>query len=103
VSMPVTVMQIRIVRMAVPQAGVAMSVRMWLAGRIVWPMHVLMVLIVHVPMFVLNLLVQMIVFVPFHQVEIEADPHQHRGKHKLYAHRVIEQRDRQDSADERCR
>jgi hypothetical protein len=80
VSVPVAVMEIRIVRMAVPQANVAMPVRMRLARRIIGPMYVLMVLIVHMPMFVLDLLVQMFVFMPLHQMEIQTDPHQHRGK-----------------------
>ena len=47
-----------------------MPVRVQLTLRIVRSMHMLMMLIVHVPVFVLHLLVQMLVFVSLHRMEI---------------------------------
>ncbi len=47
-----------------------MPVRVRLTQRVVRSMHMLMMLIVHVPVFVLHLLVQMLVFVPLHKMEI---------------------------------
>ena len=53
-----------------------MPVGVRLTRWIVRFVHVLMMLIVHVPVFVLHLLVQMLVFVPLGQMEIEAHTHQ---------------------------
>jgi hypothetical protein len=62
--MRVAVMQIRIVRMAVHETGMMVSVRMRLAAWIIGLVCMQMMLVMNVPVLVFHLLMRMFVFVP---------------------------------------
>ena len=69
------VVQIRIVRVSVPQWRVPMRVGVRLAGRIVRPVRVLVVRVMNVPMLVLERLMDVLVLVPLGEVQPDADAH----------------------------
>ena len=76
-------MDIRVVRMSVFQVGVDVLVRVRLAGRIVGPVRVLMVVVVGMPVFVDHATVAVRMSVPLGQVQIDAGQHQGAGYDQL--------------------
>ena len=75
--------------MAVPHWRVAMAVCMRFAGRIVRTVRVTVMLVMHVPMFVIQLLMKVVVLMSLGKMDVDADRHQHaRGDQrggKLFA------------------
>ena len=76
-------MNIRVVRMSVFQASVDVCVRVRLAGRMVRPVRVLVMIIVGVAVIVDHAVVDMRVIMPLGQVQIDADEHQGAGYDQL--------------------
>ncbi len=72
-------MNIRVMRMSVLQGEYELFVRVRLAGRIIRPVWVLVMVIVGVPVFVNHAAVNMRVIVPLGQVQIDAGQHQRAG------------------------
>ena len=70
VSMPM--MEVRVVRMAVHQANVPVPMSVWFTGRIAGTMHVLVMLVVTMPMFMLHRFVNVLTIMPFGQMQPEA-------------------------------
>ena len=101
--MPVPVMDVRIVRVRMNQRFVLVrtGVRGWIGHRrVVRPVHVLMMLVVHVRVLVRHRLVAVLVLVTFGEMEPEADAHQ-RGRHDEGDTRPLpEDQERRDGADE---
>jgi hypothetical protein len=75
--MMMTVMQVRIMRMLVQDSRVLMPVTMRLSHRIGQCVLVLVVDVVHVPVLMLEGLMQVLVIMGLGEVQIDADPHQH--------------------------
>ncbi len=67
--MAMPVMQVRVVRMPVHQAGVPVSMGVRLAGRHIRPVIMLVMLIVSMTMFMFHRLVAMFVVMPFGQMQ----------------------------------
>ena len=61
---PVPMMQVGIMRVLVAQGRMVVPVRVWLAGRVVRAMCVLVVLVVDVAMLMIHRFVQMLVLMP---------------------------------------
>ena len=96
--MRMAMMQIGIMRVFVPQGGVAVPVRMRLADRAI--MVMLMVLVMHMRMFVLQRFVDVLMVMAFGKMQPQPDRHQQAGTDQLDGHRFAKQGERQDSADE---
>src|SRR6266850_1061878 len=73
---------------------------MRLRGRIARLMFMLMVDVMHVPVLMLERLMQMLVLVRFGEVQIDADPHQQRRADEAKGQRLAEQWERKSRADE---
>lgn len=86
--MSVRVMHVWDVRMLVAQPLMAMPVCMRLAGGIVGPMRVLVVLVVHVAVRVLQWLVFMLVRVILGDMQPDAESHQEAGRNQLNRDRL---------------
>ena len=70
-------MHVRHVRVPVPQTDVPVTMRMRLAGWVVRPMDVLVVLVVDMGVRVLQRVMLMFVLVGFGQMQPDAEGHQH--------------------------
>ena len=79
-------MEVRIVRMPVPEPVMPMPVRMRLGRRLF--VDVLMMLVVDMPVFVLDRLVGMVVLVAFGQMQPEAERHKRPGEDQLNGDRL---------------
>ena len=75
-SVPMSVMEVRVMRMLVPHWHVPVPVAMWFTSLIVWAVRVLVVGIMNVPMLVLDRIVLVLMLMRFGQVQIKADRHQ---------------------------
>ena len=75
VGVAVPVVDIRIVRVLVCQAGVVMGVGVRLAWRVAGVVDMLMVLVVRVPVLMLHSVVCVFVLVPLGQMKPQADCH----------------------------
>lgn len=93
------VMQIRVMRMPVPQGFMAVPMGMRFADRAL--MGVLMMVVMAVQMVMLQRLMLMLVVVPFGQMQPKPQQHQHRGRNECRARCVLEERQPQDRANER--
>ena len=78
-SMAVLVMQVGVMRMPVSQLLMAVPVGMRFAWRVDINMDVAMMLVVQMAMLVLDRLVNVVVLMPFGQMQPEANGHQHTG------------------------
>ena len=76
---PVAVMQIRVVRVAVPQRNVAVPVDVGFASVPFESMLMPVVLVMHMRVRVLHLLVGVLMLVPFREVQPDAGGHEQRG------------------------
>lgn len=81
------VMDVRKVRVTMPQAGVDVPVRVRLPRWLAATMAVLVMLIMHMPMFVGHLLVAMLVLVALRQMKPDAESHEGTGYNNLDRHR----------------
>lgn len=77
--MPVTAMQVGIMRALVQQRRVPVSVTMGLADRIGRRMVVVMVDVMHLAMLMLEWGIRVVMIVRPGEVKIDANPHQQRG------------------------
>jgi hypothetical protein len=85
--MPMTVMQVRIMRMPVQQGIVAMPMRMRLVRLQAWDvqtwrMLVLVVPVVDVPVFVLQRIMGVVMVMPLGQMQPQAECHQAARDHQ---------------------
>ncbi len=90
VSVPMPMMQIRIVRVLVPHRRVMMPVSMGFAGGISSAMSVLVMRVVDVIVFVVHRRVSVLMFVAFGEVQPDADAHQYRSANKRHGDRLPE-------------
>ena len=81
--MTVSMMRIGIVRMAVPDAGMDMEMRMRIAERFFCQMLVLVMEVMHMHMLMLRRLVFMQMLVPFGQMQPYSNGHQRAGCDQL--------------------
>ena len=88
------------VRVAMPQLGVHVSVRMRLPRRLGAIMAMLVMLVMHVPMLVGHLLVAMLVLVALRQMKPDAEGHEGTGGNDLDRHRFA-QNEHGDQAPEK--
>ena len=103
-GVPVPMMQIRIMRVLVPDRKMVVPMSMRLASGIAGRMHMLMVGIMEMPMLVLHSLMFMLVFVCFREVQIETARHQGPSTDQASRDLFFEHGYCQDCADERrCR
>jgi hypothetical protein len=101
-TMPVSMMQIRIVRMGVDQPGMSVVVDVRFARRINGTMAMLMMFVMHMGVGMCHGLMDMIMFVPLDEVKIEPDPHQNSSEDKSGSDRLAEHDEREQRADKRC-
>src|ERR1700730_18519018 len=90
VLVPVAVVQVGIMRVLVHDPRVLMRVAMRLSGRIISCMPVPMVGVVHVPVLVLQRLMQVLVLMRLREMQVDQDPHQSRGTEKGQCRRLAE-------------
>src|ERR1700734_1255974 len=92
-------MQVRVVRMPVPQPVMPVPVRMRLAHRPLVGM--LMMMVVDMAVLVLDRFVRVVVLMVFGQMQPEAERHQRAGDDQLNRDRLVQEDDRDDRAKER--
>ena len=98
--MGMPMMRVRIVRVAVPDAGMDMEMRMRFAGRLFSQMLMLVMEVVHMPVLMLRRLVFMQVLMPFGQMQPYSNGHQRAGCEELRGQRFAEDGDGDQSANE---
>jgi hypothetical protein len=81
--MTVTMMQIGVMRMLVPDRLVPVPMRMRLARGIVRPVLMMMMVVVAMAVLVFHALVNVLMLMPFGQMQPETESHQHPGDSKL--------------------
>ena len=96
--MLVPVVQIRIMRMLVPQSIMTMPMRMRFGDR--FAMDMLRMRIVQMRMIMLQHRMKMLVIVPFRQMQPEAGSHQQPGEDQLHRDRIVENQHGQHRANE---
>ena len=101
--MSVRVMHVGDVRMLVRQTVMAMPVRVRLARRIVGPVGVPMVHIVHMRMAMLLGLMDVLVVMILGQVQPDADAHEQASDRELQRHGLAQSNHRYEGADKRGR
>jgi hypothetical protein len=79
----VPMVKVWIVWMPMHHRRMPMPVRVRFAGRITRAMRMLVMLVMHVAMLMLNRFVSMLMVVPFGEVKIEPDRHQHGSTEEL--------------------
>ena len=92
--------QVGVVRMGVDQPGVSVVVDVRFARRIIGTVSMLMMVVMHMGMGVRHGLMDMIMFVPLDEVEIEPDRHQDSGQYQSGSHRLPEHDQREQRANE---
>ena len=97
------VMQVGIVGVFVDHRRMTVTMRMRLASRIVWPMGMLVMFIVPVPMLVHHLGVPVLVLMLFGHVQIDAKRHQGARSDQAKCDGLAKYGNGQHRADERCR
>lgn len=80
--MPVPVMQIRKMRMTVGEWRVFVAMRVRLSQGIILRMRMLMMFVMNMAMLMFQCLMLMLMFVPFNQMQIQADTHKNSGYQK---------------------
>ena len=101
--MRMPVMQIRIVWMLVHYRRVAVPMRMRLARRIIWPVGMLVMFIVAVPMLMHHLGVPVLMLMLFGDVQIDAKRHQDARSDQARCDGLAEDGNGQNRTDKRCR
>ena len=82
-------MYVRVVRVAVKPPGVPVTVAVRQASRHWLSMFVHVMFVVDMRMFVLNLRMQVLVFMTLGQVQPNADSHQSSRSYKVHGHRIV--------------
>jgi hypothetical protein len=100
-SVPVSVVEVRIVGVAVTQRLVGVSVRVRLAGRRRRVVVMVVVLVVLVPMLVLQPLVNVLVLVALTDMEPDAEQHEGRGQPEPRGDRLAQHDHPDGGANER--
>ena len=95
----VAMMEVRVVRMPVPEPVMPMPVRMRLGRRPL--VDVLMMLVVDMPVFVFDRLVRMVMLVAFGQMQPDAERHKRAGDDQLNRDWLAQEHDRDDRSNER--
>jgi len=99
VPVQVPVMQVGIVRMLVQKPRVPVPVAMRLTRRRVRSVFMLVMDVVHVAMFMLERLMQMLVVVRLGEVQINTNAHQQRRAHQSKGRCLAKQRQRKGCTD----
>ena len=86
----VAVVQVGIMRVLVHDPRVPVRVAVRLSGRIIPGMPVLVVGVVHMPVLVLERLMHVLVVMRLHEMQVDPDPHQHRGTDEGRGRRLAE-------------
>lgn len=94
------VMEIGVVRVPMDEWLMPVPMTVGLADRDVRPMRVLMMLVMGMPVLMLHRFVPMLMLVAFRQVQPEANRHQTPRRQQPNRHRLIEQRQREQRANE---
>jgi hypothetical protein len=103
-GVPMSVMEIRVMRMLVSHWHVPVPVAMGFTSLIVRAVRVLVVGIMSVPMLVLDRIVLVFMLMRFGQVQIEADRHQNTRNDQTSSKLLMEHRYREQRAHKRgCR
>ena len=89
--------------MLMQKPRVSVRVAMRLPGRIARRMFMLVVDVMHVPVLMLERLMQMLVVVRLGEVQIDADPHEQRRADEGKGRRLAKQRQRKSRADKGSR
>jgi hypothetical protein len=92
-SVPVLVMHVGYVRMRMLEPAVPVPMGMWLAGRVVRPVLVLVMDVVHVRMGMFHRLVGMLVLVVLGEMQIDAEPHESARRQELQRQWLCEEDD----------
>ena len=87
--------------MTVDQASMGMPVHVGLADRVTRMMTMLVVVIMNMGVLMFQRLVDMVVVVPFHQMQIETNGHQHGRENQRNSQRFAKHGDGQQRANER--
>ncbi len=95
--------QVGIMLMPVHHRRMAMPMRVRFARRVAGPMCMLMVLVVHMTMLMFYRLMGVFVDVPFGEMKVNPNRHEHAGAEELDGHGLIEQRNGDDCSEERRR
>jgi hypothetical protein len=77
-TMAMSVMQVRKVRMAMREPGMTVAMAMWLSGRVVWCVSMLVMRVMDMSVLVLHRLMLVLMLVPFDEMQVEADAHEDR-------------------------
>ena len=99
-AVSMSVMEVRVVRMAVRQRRVPVNVCVRRALWVTWAVLVLVVSVVRMTMLVLQGFMGMSMFVPLHQVQGHAGDHKRRRRQQLHGGRLGEHGDGQSCAEE---
>ena len=99
--MLVPVVGVRVVDVGVGHRLVPVRVAVWLAGRVVGAVFVLVAFVVDVAVVVLHRLMAVFVFVPLRQVQPHTDTHERRRNPELNRESILEDRQGQQGPDER--
>jgi hypothetical protein len=102
-GVPMSVMEIRVMRMLVPHWLVPVPVAMGFTSLIVRAVRVLVVGIMSVPMLVLDRIVLVLMLMRLGQVQIKADCHQDTRTDQTSSKRLMEHGYREQRAHERGR
>ena len=100
--MRMPMMQVRIVRMLVQHRRVPVTMRMRLARRMVWPVGMLMMFIVPVPVLMHHLGMTVLVLMLFGDVQIDAKRHQDARGDQARCDGLAEYGNGQNRADKGC-
>src|SRR4051794_19953403 len=101
--MRMPMVQVRIVRVFVDHRCMPVPMRVRLASRIVWPMGMLVMFIMPMPMLVHHFAMPVLVLMLFGDVQIDAKRHQSAGSNQARCNRITKYGDGQNCADERRR
>src|SRR5262249_49922406 len=100
VSMPVSMMRIRVVRMPMPEPDMSVPMRVRLADGIIGRMAVPMMLVMNVAVHVIDRRMFVLVLMPLGQMQPHADSHEHPCDGQLQADGLAEPDDRNDRSHE---
>ena len=99
--MLVAMVQVRVVRMRVHQSTVTVPVRVGLAGRVCRRVLMPMMRVMHVPVLVLERLVDVLVLMTLGEMQPHANGHEDARGSQLPSDRLREEDEREHGADER--
>lgn len=98
--MTMTMMQVRIMRVGVGQRNVFVAVGVRFASRVAGCVRVLMMFVVNMTMIVIERVMDVIMFVPFDQMQADADSHEDRGSDQAKRDGLLKDGDGEHRANE---